>query len=71
MALFFRESIITTQCDRCRRVLSLSRMGVCSECREVLCDDDLHGSLVQKLRVSLFGARAVCVRCRAGGAAGG
>jgi hypothetical protein len=66
----FRQSIITTQCDRCRRVLSLSRMGVCAECREVLCDADLHGSLVQRLRVSLFGVRAVCTRCRAAAVAG-
>jgi len=70
MPLIFRESIITTQCDRCRRVLSLSRMGVCAECREVLCDADLHGSLVQKLRVNLFGVHPVCVRCRAAATAG-
>jgi hypothetical protein len=29
-----------------------------------LCDEHLHGSLVQRLRVDLFGREAVCPVCR-------
>lgn len=63
----FAKSAIHLPCDRCGRTLSLSSGGVCTACRDMLCDAHLHGSLAQRLKVALFGAKAVCTQCRAEG----
>ena len=63
----FAKSAIHLPCDRCGGTLSLSSGGVCRVCRDMLCDAHLHGSLARRLVVNLFGAAAVCTKCRAEG----
>jgi hypothetical protein len=64
----FRQANIKTECDQCKRLFSVTRGGVCSRCRRILCDAHLHGSFAQRMKVDLFGGTAVCVQCRSGGA---
>ena len=66
MSFFFRQSIFNTECDRCGLPFTLNKGGVCTECRQILCGPHLHGSPTQRMRTSLFGRPALCVRCRAG-----
>ena len=61
----FRKSIMSTECDECRRPFSISSGGVCENCRRILCTAHLHGSLTRRIAIA-FGARMLCVRCRAG-----
>ena len=61
----FGQSMYQVDCDRCGRKFVVGKGGVCTVCREVLCEHHLHGSFTRRLAVSLFGRDAVCVRCRA------
>ena len=61
---FFKKSIFTSECDRCQVRFHIGAGGVCEECRKILCDNHLHGSLVRRVQVS-FGARPICTSCRA------
>ena len=61
----FRKSIMTTECDECGRSFAISSGGVCENCRRILCTTHLHGSLGRRIAIA-FGARMICVRCRAG-----
>ena len=63
----FQKSNIRMDCERCSRQFRIGEGGVCTRCRLMLCDHHLHGSLVQRIRVTLFGATPVCVECRKGG----
>ena len=54
-----------TDCDRCGARFDPVSGGVCARCRRILCGDHLHGSLVQRLRVTLFGGTPTCIYCRA------
>lgn len=60
----FRSSQFQTQCEQCRLTMDLNRIGVCEQCRRILCHTHLHGSFVRRLLVDL-GAAPVCVQCRA------
>jgi hypothetical protein len=61
----FRKSIFKTECDQCHRPFPVTGGGVCERCRRILCNTHLHGSIVRRMAIA-FGARYVCVRCRAG-----
>lgn len=61
----FQKSFIETECEQCRKPFSVSTGGVCERCRRILCNDHLHGSLVRRVAIA-FGARMLCVKCRAG-----
>ncbi len=61
----FRKSIMSSECDECRRPFSISSGGVCENCRRILCTAHLHGSVARRLAIA-FGARMLCVRCRTG-----
>jgi len=60
----FKKSIFFSECDRCHVKFHIGGGGVCEQCRKILCDRHLHGSLVRRIQVS-FGAAPVCVSCRA------
>ena len=62
--MFLREGMFKADCDRCGVLFDPVKGGVCARCRMALCDEHLHGSLVQRLRVDLFGREAVCPVCR-------
>lgn len=62
---FFRKSIFFTECDECDRRFPVTGGGVCESCKRILCATHLHGSFVRRIAIG-FGARIVCVRCRAG-----
>ncbi len=64
----FRQSIFRTQCDACGTTFSISKGGVCTQCKRILCNAHLFGSFTMRLRTTLLGRPAVCVRCRAQGA---
>lgn len=66
MMRIFYQSIHRIDCERCGTMFVLEQGGVCTRCRDILCNAHLHGSLFQRIRVNLFGADAVCVACRAG-----
>lgn len=59
----FRESKFRVQCVRCGVPFPAGKGGVCSECRDILCDAHLHGSMFRKLMRAIAGAPAVCTRC--------
>ncbi len=61
----FRKSIMTTECDECRRSFAISSGGVCENCRRILCTTHLHGSVARRVAIA-FGAQMLCVRCRTG-----
>lgn len=61
----FRKAIMSTECDECGRLFSISSGGVCETCRRILCTTHLHGSMTRRIAMA-FGARIVCVRCRTG-----
>jgi hypothetical protein len=61
----FRKSIMTTECDECRRPFAISSGGVCENCRRILCTKHLHGTLTRRIAIA-FGAQMLCVRCRTG-----
>lgn len=61
----FRKSIMSSECDECRRRFAISSGGVCENCRRILCNTHLHGSLARRVAIGL-GARMLCVRCRSG-----
>jgi hypothetical protein len=63
----FRDSIYRLQCDRCRRPFATNKGGVCTVCRDILCNAHLHGSLARRLKIELFGGQPVCTKCRAEG----
>ena len=69
--MFLRESMFKADCDRCGVRFDPVKGGVCTRCRMALCDEHLHGSLAQRLRVNLLGREAVCPACRERGAATG
>ena len=62
---FFQKSIFRTECDECDRPFAVSSGGVCEQCHRILCSTHLHGSLGRRIAIG-FGARMLCVRCRAG-----
>ena len=62
---FFRKSIVETECDVCKKPFPVSSGGVCEQCRRILCNDHLHGSILRRAAIG-FGARIICVSCRAG-----
>ena len=66
--MFLREGMFKADCDRCGARFDPVKGGVCASCREALCGDHLHGSLVQRIRVDLLGREAICPACRARGA---
>ena len=66
--MFLREGMFKADCDRCGARFDPVNGGFCASCRMALCDDHLHGSVVQRLKVTLFGREAVCPLCRAKGA---
>ncbi|HUQ81132.1 MAG TPA: hypothetical protein VM076_08345 [Gemmatimonadaceae bacterium] len=68
---FFKKSIFTSECDRCHARFHIGAGGVCEQCRKILCDAHLHGSVVRRIQVSVFGAPIVCVKCRAKAARSG
>lgn len=59
----FRESMFKADCDACGSRFTPGRGGVCQQCRRILCEYHLHGSLMQRLRVAM-GAPPICVDCR-------
>lgn len=61
----FQKSIFRTECDECNLAFAVNTGGVCEQCRRILCPKHLHGSITHKLLIA-FGAKIVCVRCRAG-----
>ncbi len=61
----FQKSIFRTECDECNIPFAVNTGGVCEQCRRILCSKHLHGSITHKLLIA-FGAKIVCVRCRAG-----
>jgi len=61
----FNKSIISTECDECRRLFAISSGGVCENCRRILCTEHLHGSVARRVAIA-FGAQMLCVRCRLG-----
>jgi hypothetical protein len=64
---FFKKSDFRTDCDRCGiRFEPASGGGVCASCKAILCNQHLHGDLLQRAR-TWMGAPTVCVRCRAEG----
>jgi hypothetical protein len=63
---FFRKSIFATECDECDRRFAVNTGGVCEQCRRILCSTHLHGTIGRRIAMA-FGARMVCVRCRASG----
>lgn len=65
MSLFFRKSLFVSDCDRCGTRFHLGGGGVCINCRRIVCNAHLHGSLVRRIQV-YFGAPSVCTECRAG-----
>ena len=67
-AVFLRESMFKADCDRCGVRFDPIEGGFCASCGEALCAAHLHGSLVQRLKVSLLGRTSVCTACRAAGA---
>ena len=67
--MFLREGMFLADCDRCGVRFDPVRGGVCASCRMALCDEHLHGSLVQRLRVTLLGRESVCPVCREKGMA--
>jgi hypothetical protein len=66
---FFRQSILSTDCDACGGRVDTQNGGACGECRRILCHTHLYGSWAARLWADLTG-RTRCVRCRAGGSAG-
>lgn len=60
---FFRDTEVTTDCDKCAGRVDLIKGGVCVRCRRILCYRHLHGSLWRRLATDL-GAETVCVECR-------
>lgn len=66
----FQKSIFRTECDECNVPFAVNTGGVCEQCRRILCSKHLHGSITHKLLIA-FGARMICVRCRAGETPGG
>lgn len=69
--MFLREGMFKIDCDRCGVRFDPVDGGVCSRCRQALCAEHLHGSLVQRIKVNLLGREATCPACRARGAATG
>jgi hypothetical protein len=65
---FFKKSIFFSECERCHVNFHIGQGGVCEQCRRILCDNHLHGSLVRRVQV-YFGARPICLTCRASAAA--
>ena len=61
---FFRDTELSTNCDRCNGRVDLIKGGVCTRCRRILCCTHLHGSLWRRLATDL-GADIICVECRA------
>jgi len=61
----FRQSSFKWECDRCGVPFVPGRGGVCTSCRDTLCDFHLHGSFFRKMRHAILDEMAVCVRCRA------
>jgi len=61
----FRKSIFTTECDECGRPFPVSHGGVCDQCRRILCNTHLHGSVTRRVAIA-FGAPYRCVACRSG-----
>ena len=61
---FFREGMFKADCDVCGVRFDPVQGGVCTVCKRILCRTHLYGSLAQRLRVTLFGAPAVCIYCR-------
>lgn len=61
----FRSSIFRTECDECGRPFPVNTGGVCDQCRRILCNTHLHGSMVRRMAIA-FGARYRCVACREG-----
>ena len=62
--VIFRESSFRTRCERCKTVFPAGKGGVCLECRRILCDAHLHGSLWRKLASSVR-RNDICTECRA------
>ena len=61
----FKRSEFKTECDECDRKFPVNTGGVCVNCRRILCNEHLHGSIVRRIAIAL-GAPYVCVACRAG-----
>jgi len=60
---FFKKSIFFSECERCHARFHIGGGGVCEQCKKILCDTHLHGSVFRRVQVS-FGARPICVACR-------
>ena len=65
--MYLREGMFKADCDRCGLRFDPVRGGVCTSCRMALCDEHLHGSLAQRIRVDFLGREAICPVCRAKG----
>ena len=61
----FRKSMFRTECDECDKPFPVNTGGVCDQCRRILCNKHLHGSIVRRIAIAL-GAPMRCVSCRAG-----
>ena len=64
MPAVFRKSNYTWQCDKCGVFFRAGQGGVCGICKRALCNDDLYGSLWDKMKARFLGERAICVECR-------
>lgn len=61
----FKRSDFKTECDECGKKFPVNTGGVCDNCRRILCNVHLHGSVVRRIAIAL-GAPYVCVACRNG-----
>ena len=59
------RSSVQGDCERCGREFDPAYLGMCSRCRALLCDRDLHGHWSRRL-LSYVGVEPVCVACRNG-----
>ncbi len=60
---FLKQSRDWARCERCGTRFNLAEGGVCRSCNRILCEKDLYGTWLQRLR-RYVGARATCVDCR-------
>ena len=61
----FKRAEFRTECDECGKTFPVNTGGVCDNCRRILCNAHLHGSVFRRIAIAL-GAPYRCVNCRAG-----
>lgn len=60
MTKLFLDSRARGECERCGKWFDPVKGGVCPQCGQILCGNDLYGSLAMRL----LGYSGFAVRCR-------